>query len=187
MPVPMPSPPMSVDDLPTTAVMAAESAAIAELCGMLATRDIPERSIYAWAAARGWESSDVMRWLDRIQASMAEREGADLGQIKRRLTARLERVAHSAESSREFGDAVKATEVEARLHGLLSDGKSAPAVAIQINSTNLNADQIRALSDNDLRQRLAQIERRATLAEPASMAAPPESPAISPRSVNDLL
>lgn len=128
--------PPDLDDLPVSNVIAAEADAIRELCRILANDpSFPRASLLEWLQSRGWDYRDYLRWRDRISGHMASKDNEAPNAIKLRLASRLERIAHGAEATNEFGAAVKATEAEARLHGIAIDAKtSASAVTVTVNA-----------------------------------------------------
>lgn len=124
-----------------------EANAIKAFCGYLTSNQTATReAIIDWLKARGWEYSDYLRWRDRITGHMASIGNEDPQAIKHRLAARLQHIAHGAESCRDFSAAVKATEAEARIQGIAIDAKAA-APAVTLNISNLSAPFV---SDDDL-------------------------------------
>ena len=154
---------VDLDALPTIGLMTASLNAQKELIALIQREGFSDRALTAWAEERGYDRATLLSWMDRIQAELVVGD-VDPEKVRRRLGARLERIAHQAEVQRDFKAAVQATTAEAEVHGLT---KSGPGVAIQINTNMpLSPEQLRSLSDEDLRQRLAEIERRAKAAAP---------------------
>ena len=156
----------AIDTSPIVDIARAEAEAIQQLCVLFAGKEsMSQPQLTEWLTTRGWKVHDLRRWEDRIGALLAEREGVDLKTVQARLTTRLQRIAHKAETADKFDQAVKATEAEARLHGILKDQLS-PTIAVQFNAPG--AIDPRSLSDDELRARLVELDRR--LAAPTQAA-----------------
>ena len=162
----------SLDTLPSVGLAQANILAQKELIALLEKGAMSDRAMVAWAEERGYDRQTLYGWLDRIQADLLIGQ-TDPDLIRRTLRARLARIAHGAEATKDYKAAVSATQVEAEVSGITGN-RNGPSVAIQINTNApLGADQIKALSDDDIRARLATLEKRQAYAR--SRAAQPHT------------